>query len=112
MTSPPTPLRIPTLVLEPDRDAVPVKHHRFFSRRLSSSLAHLRLRNATISSRPSKNSSRLRHLESSVYASDTFSGLRVFHASWAIFTFCLAVSSSNGGSGGLTCCSSPLCCIR
>src|SRR5215208_5556825 len=90
---------------------LPVKHHRFFSRRLSSSLAHLRFRNATISSRPSKNSSRLRHFESSVYASDTFSGSRVFHASWATLTFCLALSSSKGGTGGRTSWFSPLCCI-
>src|SRR5215210_4394520 len=82
---------------------LPVKHHRFFSSRYSSSLAHLRFKKSLIASLPSKNSSRLRHLESSVYARDTFSGSRVFQASWAALTFCLAVSSLNGGTGGRVC---------
>ena len=50
-----------------------------------------------ISSRPCKNSSRLRHSESSVYASATRSGSRVFHASCAARTFAAAVSAVKGG---------------
>jgi hypothetical protein len=53
-----------------------------------------------ISSRPLKNSSRLRQWESSVYAAATRSGSRVFHASSAACTFWRAVSSVNGGTGG------------
>jgi hypothetical protein len=53
-----------------------------------------------ISARPVTNSSRLRHTESSVYAPATRSGSRVFQASSAAWTFCRAVSSVNGGSGG------------
>ena len=64
-------------------------------------------------SRPWRNSSRLRHTESSVEASDTFSGSRVFQASCAALTFCLADASSNGGSGGQICWSvfSPPVCL-
>src|SRR4028119_2474315 len=61
-----------------------------------------------MASRPSKNSSRLRHFESSAQASATLSGSRVFQPSWAALTFCLAVPSSNGGTGGLVCCFIPL----
>src|SRR5215472_8435472 len=53
-----------------------------------------------ISARPVKNSSRLRQAESSEYAPATRSGSRVFHASSAAWTFCRAVSSVKGGSGG------------
>ena len=37
-----------------------------------------------------------------MYASATRSGSQVFHASSAACTFCLAVSSVKGGTGGLT----------
>src|SRR5215469_9412472 len=53
-----------------------------------------------ISARPAKNSSRLRQTESSEYAPATRSGSRVFQASSAAWTFCRAVSSVKGGSGG------------
>jgi hypothetical protein len=46
------------------------------------------------------NSTRLRHLLSAVYASDTRAGSRVFQASSASRTFCAAVSGVNGGNGG------------
>jgi hypothetical protein len=62
----------------------------------------VRLNKSLIASRPLKNSSRLRHSESSVLARETFSGSYVFHASSAALTLCLAVSSLNGGTGGLT----------
>src|SRR5215212_7472772 len=63
-----------------------------------------------MASRPSRNSSRLRHFESGVYASDTFSGSRLFQASWAILTFCRALSSLKGGTGGLISCFSSSGC--
>src|SRR5689334_24247924 len=50
--------------------------------------------------RPEKNSARLRHALSTVYASDTRSGSREFHASSAARAFCAAVSRVNGGNGG------------
>jgi hypothetical protein len=46
------------------------------------------------------NSARLRQRESTVYAGDTFSGSRVFHASSARRTFSMAVSWVKGGTGG------------
>src|SRR4051812_47645167 len=46
------------------------------------------------------NVSRLRHTESSVYASATRSGSRVFQASSAAWTFVSAVSRVKGGNGG------------
>src|ERR1700678_2388264 len=54
-----------------------------------------------ISAPPATNSSRLRQTESSLAAPATRSGSRVFHASSAACTFCLAVCSVNGGNGGL-----------
>src|SRR5512132_3268940 len=50
--------------------------------------------------RPWKISLRFRHWLSTVYASETRSGSRVFLASSAARIFWLAVSSVNGGSGG------------
>src|SRR5688572_11856560 len=50
--------------------------------------------------RPEKNSARLRQALSTVYASDTRSGSREFHASSAARAFCAAVSRLKGGSGG------------
>src|SRR5216684_3027574 len=47
-------------------------------------------------------SARLRHLLSTVYANETRSGSRLFHASSAARTFCVAVSRVNGGTGGRT----------
>ena len=54
-----------------------------------------------MASRPVKNSSRLRHWESSEYALATTSGSRVFHAFSAAFTFARAVSSVKGGKIGV-----------
>src|SRR5476651_150077 len=68
--------------------------------RYSFSFCHLRVRNASISARPPKNSDRLRHMLSGVYASATFAGSRPFHATSASRTFCAAVSAVNGGTGG------------
>src|SRR5262245_44214659 len=53
--------------------------------------------------RPLKNSERLRQALSTVYASDTRSGSREFHASSAARAFCAAVSRVNGGNGGRPC---------
>jgi hypothetical protein len=53
--------------------------------------------------RPEKNSARLRHALSAVYASDTRSGSREFHASSAARAFWAAVSRVNGGYGGRPC---------
>src|SRR5438067_266254 len=50
-----------------------------------------------MASRPWKNSSRLRHSESSLYASATRSGSQLFQASSAACTFLRADSTSNGG---------------
>src|SRR5262249_44092138 len=61
-----------------------------------------------MASLPEKNSERLRHSESGVYASATRSGSRVFHASSAACTFCFAVSKVNGGSGGFVSISDPV----
>src|SRR4051794_20191587 len=80
---------------------LPLKAQRSLRRAYSCSRSHLRVRNATIASRPVKNSSRLRHCESSVYAAATRSGSRVFQASSAAWTFWRAVSSVKGGTGGL-----------
>ena len=53
-----------------------------------------------ISFRPWMNSDRFLQRESIVYARDTFAGSRVFHASSARRTFCVALSRVNGGKGG------------
>src|ERR1700723_2570699 len=79
---------------------LPSNAQRSLIRRYSCSLLHLRVRNATIAARPSKNSERLRQRLSSVYASDTRSGSREFQASSAMRAFWAAVSLVNGGSGG------------
>src|SRR4051812_13939177 len=68
--------------------------------RYSSSRAHLRVRKATMSLRPWRNSDRLRQRLSSVYARDTASGSREFQASSALRAFRAAVSAVKGGSGG------------
>src|SRR3546814_14601154 len=56
--------------------------------------------NDVISSRPCRNSERLRQRLSVVYASATREGSRMFHASSASRTFRAAVSRGNGGNGG------------
>src|SRR5882724_10917561 len=66
----------------------------------SNSLAHLRERKAMISFRPLRNSDRFLQRESIAYASATFAGARVFQASSARRTFCIALSRVNGGKGG------------
>src|ERR1700693_889420 len=53
-----------------------------------------------ISFRPLMNSDRFLHRESIVYARATFAGSRVFQASSARRTFCIALSRVNGGKGG------------
>src|SRR5690349_19449887 len=53
--------------------------------------------------RPAKNSARLRHALSTVYASETRSGSREFHASSAARALYAAVSRVNGGNGGRPC---------
>src|SRR6187551_1797493 len=79
------------------------KAHTSLIKRYSSSRAHLRFRNSTIAGRPEKNSARLRHALSTVYASDTRSGSREFQASSAARAFCTAVSGVKGGYGGRPC---------
>src|SRR6188768_2053982 len=78
----------------------PSKAHTSLIRRYSISFAHLRFRNSTIAGRPEKNSARLRHALSTVYASETRSGSREFQASSAARAFCAAVSRVKGGNGG------------
>src|SRR6266446_4146036 len=56
-----------------------------------------------MASRPVMNSARLRQMLSTVYASETRSGSRLFQASSASRTFWMAESRSNGGTGGRTC---------
>src|SRR6266852_5442165 len=63
-------------------------------------MAHLRDRKAITSFRPLMNSDRFHHRESIVYAKATFAGSRVFQASSARRTFCIALSRVNGGKGG------------
>src|SRR5437016_5919263 len=53
-----------------------------------------------ISFRPLMNSDRFLQRESIVYARATFAGSRVFQASSARRTFCIALSRVNGGKGG------------
>src|SRR6185295_3902192 len=53
-----------------------------------------------MASRPRKNSARLRHTLSGVYASATFCGSRPFQASSTSRTLRTAASRSKGGSGG------------
>src|SRR5882724_11855107 len=53
-----------------------------------------------ISFRPLMNSDRFLHRESIAYARATFAGSRVFQASSARRTFCVALSRVNGGKGG------------
>src|SRR4249919_1572278 len=53
--------------------------------------------------RPEKNSARLRHALSTVYASETRSGSREFQASSAARALTAAVSRVNGGNGGRPC---------
>src|ERR1043165_4709843 len=53
--------------------------------------------------RPEKNSARLRHALSVVYAKETRSGSREFQASSAARAFCAAVSRVKGGNGGRPC---------
>lgn len=71
-----------------------------FRSRYPPSRAHFSVRNRTISSRPRRKVSRLRHTESGVYAYCTTSGFLVFQASCAALTFFVAVSSVKGGKGG------------
>src|SRR3954463_9096581 len=78
----------------------PSKAHTSLIKRYSSSLAHLRWRNSTMAGRPEKNSARLRHALSTVYASETRSGSREFQASSAARALAAAVSRENGGNGG------------
>src|SRR5260370_3357790 len=66
----------------------------------SSSLAHFRERKVMISFRPLRNSDRFLQRESIAYARATFAGSRVFQASSARRTFCIALSRVNGGDGG------------
>src|SRR5882762_9245014 len=54
-----------------------------------------------ISFRPLMNSDRFLQRESIAYARATFAGSRVFQASSASRTFCIALSRVNGGNGGL-----------
>src|SRR6266853_2538556 len=53
-----------------------------------------------ISFRPLINSDRFLQRESIAYAKATFAGSRVFQASSASRTFCIALSRVNGGNGG------------
>lgn len=53
-----------------------------------------------ISSRPLMNSDRFLQRESIAYARATLAGSRVFQASSASRTFCIALSRVNGGNGG------------
>src|ERR1700688_3742983 len=53
-----------------------------------------------ISFRPLMNSDRFLQRESIVYARATLAGSRVFQASSASRTFCIALSRVNGGNGG------------
>src|ERR1700681_4744284 len=53
-----------------------------------------------ISSRPLMKSDRFLQHESIAYARATFAGSRVFQASSASRTFCVALSRVNGGNGG------------
>ena len=53
-----------------------------------------------ISFRPLMNSDRFLQRESIAYARATFAGSRVFQASSASRTFCIALSRVNGGNGG------------
>src|SRR3954449_8553470 len=53
-----------------------------------------------MAARPSKNSDRFRQRLPSVYASETFSGSRVFQASSAARTLVIASSRLKGGTGG------------
>src|SRR5256885_10210056 len=53
-----------------------------------------------ISFRPLMDSDRFLQCESIVYARATFAGSRVFQASSARRTFCIALSRVNGGKGG------------
>ena len=53
-----------------------------------------------ISFRPLMNSDRFLQPESIAYARATFAGSRVFQASSASRTFCIALSRVNGGNGG------------
>lgn len=68
-------------------------------KRYSSSRRHFLVRNSIMAARPSKNSDLLRHVLSSVYASATLCGSRVFQPSSAARTFLMA-SRVNGGTGG------------
>src|SRR5579863_8261215 len=53
-----------------------------------------------ISFRPLMKSDRFLQRESTVYPKATFAGSRVFQASSARRTFCIALSRVNGGKGG------------
>src|ERR1700730_17207454 len=57
------------------------------------------------------NSERLRQRLSTVYASATRAGSRVFHASSAMRAFCVAASSVKGGSGGLSMDTEPIAVV-
>jgi hypothetical protein len=54
-----------------------------------------------ISFRPLINSDQFLQRELIAYAKATFAGSRVFQASSASRTFCIALSRVNGGTGGL-----------
>src|SRR6266478_5353582 len=57
--------------------------------------------NGRLSFRPLINSDRFLQRESIAYAKATVAGSRVFQASSASRTFCIALSRVNGGKGGL-----------
>ena len=60
-----------------------------------------------MAARPCRNSARLRHSESSVYASDTRCGSRLFQASSAIRTLATALAHVNGGLMGAIAAGAP-----
>lgn len=88
------------LVSETHGDSVPSKRPHFLYKPQSNSLAHLRERKAMISLHQLMNSNRFLQRESIAYAKATFAVARVFQASSASRTFCIALSRVNGGNGG------------
>src|SRR5271156_1003446 len=79
-------------------------------RRYSNSFDHLRVRNATMASRPVRNSERLRQWLSTEYTSETFSGFREFQPSSPARTLRMAVSCVNGGTK-FACTLGVICCL-
>ncbi len=93
----PTRLIIVPFILKTNGNAVIAVGPQFLDQPIIQFTLPFGVRNWTIACRPQMNLSRLRQTESSLYASETRCGSRVFQAFSAARTFAVAFSRLNGG---------------